>query len=396
VSDTPAESTPDPAPKPANVIEAILAVMREVTVLPKTERNNSPGGNYNFRGIDSTVNALGPAMRKHGLVVLPELRKVEARQVVTTQNKTQTAHEVEVVYHFYGPGGVTDTVDAVVPGEAWDSGDKGLAKAMSVAERICLLQTFMLPTDERDPDLDTYEQAEPVKAEEVHALIKQAQDDADPAAFLIHHGNRIGEERLAQLTITVPDRTRGGEPVDLDAASVFRRWIAWYQQRDQHAAEAREARASQDAAEGPQVPVERAAPHPAPAIPSAPPAPARAAESDRPAATRWTLARAVRAEITVQAKALGVEPDKHAAPVLSQLGLPSFEQIEAAHVPAVGQFVVDQRPRVVEALMKAGNAVGATAYRGLTATQELPQAMFVQLMSGDIPDGEPAREPVKA
>jgi hypothetical protein len=40
-----------------------------------------------------------------------------------------------------------------------DSGDKGTAKAMSVAYRILLLQSLIIPTDDRDPDQDSYERA---------------------------------------------------------------------------------------------------------------------------------------------------------------------------------------------------------------------------------------------
>jgi len=40
--------------------------------------------------------------------------------------------------------------------ESMDSGDKATAKAMSVAFRTALLQTLCLPTDESDPDADSY------------------------------------------------------------------------------------------------------------------------------------------------------------------------------------------------------------------------------------------------
>src|SRR6478735_6746345 len=76
---------PQTTDKPTNVIEAILAVMREVRAVGKNERNTTPGQSYNFRGIDTTVNALGPAMRKHGLVALPNLLKVERRGVQTSR-----------------------------------------------------------------------------------------------------------------------------------------------------------------------------------------------------------------------------------------------------------------------------------------------------------------------
>jgi hypothetical protein len=42
-----------------------------------------------------------------------------------------------------------------------DSGDKAIAKAMSVAFRTALLQTLALPTDEADPDTSSYQRSEP-------------------------------------------------------------------------------------------------------------------------------------------------------------------------------------------------------------------------------------------
>lgn len=183
----PEQSTADETPaveKPTNVIEAILAVMREVKALGKHERNTTPGQNYNFRGIDATVNALGPAMRKHGLVVIPTLLRKKVRPVQTSQGKAQQASEVNVEYRFFGPGGVTDMVSTIVPGESWDSGDKGVAKAMSVAYRIALLQTFALPTDERDPDSDSYERAHNVDVRALLAEIENALRQEDPSTAL--------------------------------------------------------------------------------------------------------------------------------------------------------------------------------------------------------------------
>ena len=70
---------------------------------------------------------------------------------------------VTVDYVFYGPAG--DQITARVLGEAFDSGDKAGAKAMSVAFRTALLQALSLPTDESDPDHASYErEAAPVKA----------------------------------------------------------------------------------------------------------------------------------------------------------------------------------------------------------------------------------------
>lgn len=123
-------------------------VMAEVKAVGKTGVNQQQG--YNFRGIDAVVNALGPAMRTHGVVPVPRKVKVAYRETMTTGNKPTREVTVQVTYRFYAPDG--SYVDAKVIGESLDQSDKGSAKAMSVAYRIALLQVFALPTDEPDPD----------------------------------------------------------------------------------------------------------------------------------------------------------------------------------------------------------------------------------------------------
>jgi hypothetical protein len=70
------------------------------------------------------------------------------------------------------------TITATVASEAFDSGDKATAKAMSVALRTFLLQAFMLPTDDKDPDADTYETKRSVDRSGADHLAKKAAEIA--------------------------------------------------------------------------------------------------------------------------------------------------------------------------------------------------------------------------
>ncbi len=138
---------------PPPVTQLLSRVMRDVTVVGKEGHNSQQ--DYNFRGIDGVINAVGPAFRTHGIVVMPEQREYVASTVEVGKNRTQMAHvRVTVAYHFHGPAG--DELVAVVDGEAMDSGDKACAKAYSVAYRIALLQVLAIPTHQRDPDEDSY------------------------------------------------------------------------------------------------------------------------------------------------------------------------------------------------------------------------------------------------
>lgn len=149
----------------ASIHHALTAVMRDVLAVGKAQRNRDQG--YTFRGIDDVVNAVGPALRKHGVLVLPELLDVSYRDVRTSKDKPAREVTVRVRFRFVGPSG--DELAVVVPGESMDSGDKGTAKAMSVAMRIALLQALCLPTDEADPDAHSYERAYAQRAEREQA-----------------------------------------------------------------------------------------------------------------------------------------------------------------------------------------------------------------------------------
>jgi hypothetical protein len=137
------------------IVVALSAVMNDVQAVRKDSRNTQQ--NYPFRGIDAVMNAAGPALRRHGVVVVPNCERVEYRDVHTTSGKPSRECTVTVRFTFYGPAG--DSISCVTPGESMDFGDKGAPKAMSVAFRIALLQALCLPTDEPDPDAASYERA---------------------------------------------------------------------------------------------------------------------------------------------------------------------------------------------------------------------------------------------
>lgn len=194
-----------PATEPS-VYAALSAVMADVRAVGKDGFNTHQS--YKFRGIDATVNAVGPALRAHNVIVVPDVLSVVYDSVTTTQNKASTACRVHVAYTFYGPRG--DSLRATVIGEAWDSGDKSAPKAMSVAFRTALLQALTLPTDDPDPDSETFErsteptaspQPSPEKWAEFCAAITAAAD-ADAVRGLWRSWARAG---IVDLPYTASD-----------------------------------------------------------------------------------------------------------------------------------------------------------------------------------------------
>lgn len=179
-ADRPAAQPEHTGPAPVAIHVALAAVMADVRALGKNDRNSH--FNYEFRGIDATMNALGPAMRTHGVVVLPQVEHIEYRDVQTgaaTRRRDARECTVRVRYTFVGPKG--DRLDVVTCGEAIDEADKGTAKAMSVAMRIALLQTFVLPTSDPDPDSSDIRRADRSETSEREQSADREQPDAAPS-----------------------------------------------------------------------------------------------------------------------------------------------------------------------------------------------------------------------
>lgn len=146
-----------------SIVVLLSRVMEDVGAVRKSDRNEAQ--RFNFRGIDAVTNAVSPALRKHGVVVMPKVVSERREQVTTTKGSAMNYVAVVVEYTFYGPAG--DSVSCSTLGAAFDSGDKAEPKAMSVAMRVALLQALCLPTDE--PDVDS----------EVHEMVRQAEPTPD-------------------------------------------------------------------------------------------------------------------------------------------------------------------------------------------------------------------------
>lgn len=127
-------------------------VMADVQSITKADRRDDVGGRYNFRGVDRVVNAVGPALRRHGVLVLPtEIVSIDYREARTAKGNAMQDCTVRVRWTVVGPAG-----DALPPlesaGQATDTQDKATSKAISVAQRVLFLASLQIPT--QDPDVD--------------------------------------------------------------------------------------------------------------------------------------------------------------------------------------------------------------------------------------------------
>ena len=163
------------------IFGAIISVMENVGAVGKDQKNTKQ--NYKYRGIDDVMNALHPALVKNKIFILPNVLDVkrEERKEANGNNLIYTI--VEVNYSFTS-GEDSSSQMVHIFGEAMDSGDKSLNKALSAAYKYACFQLFSIPTEEmKDSEEDTYMVGDgPITAREAEILrneFKRVGRDAD-------------------------------------------------------------------------------------------------------------------------------------------------------------------------------------------------------------------------
>lgn len=152
--------TPEVEITAPHVLQAINAVMRELSRLGIAKDRKNTQQNYNFRGIDDVYNVLCGLLADNHLVITPKCQS-HARDFITTGKGAQAVSSVVMVEYEFASvvDGSTRTVGPF-PGEAMDYADKATNKAMSAAYKYMAMQEFCIPTEgDNDADAHTHQLA---------------------------------------------------------------------------------------------------------------------------------------------------------------------------------------------------------------------------------------------
>lgn len=135
----------------------MASILRETKAITKSEKNQQQG--FKFRGIDNVMNELHELFAKNEVFILQEVQGFTTENRPTKSGGTNTFTRATVKFRYITTDG--SCVETVNVGEAMDSGDKGMNKAMSIALKYSLLQMFLIPTEEpKDPDVTTPEETD--------------------------------------------------------------------------------------------------------------------------------------------------------------------------------------------------------------------------------------------
>lgn len=141
----------------ARVMADVQSIRKSQTATVQTTKSSYK---YQFRGIDQVFNAVGPALRRHGVMVLQ--RNVDASYAKATSAGGGGMREctVTVTYWIIGPNG--DHLEVQSVGEGLDTSDKATTKALTMAYRNLLVNGLTVPTEDPrlDPDKNHLERGE--------------------------------------------------------------------------------------------------------------------------------------------------------------------------------------------------------------------------------------------
>lgn len=138
------------------IYTAIVEIMDDIKSIGKDRYNKMQS--YSFRGIDDVYNALQPALIKRKVFCVPTVKSVKREDGVSAKGTPLKYTVVDVDYEFTSAEDCS-SVKISMSGEAMDSGDKSLNKALSAAYKYACFQLFCIPTENEshDSEEDTYE-----------------------------------------------------------------------------------------------------------------------------------------------------------------------------------------------------------------------------------------------
>ena len=164
---------------PGMIYEAMTSILKDVDAVSK-DRTSVGKFQFKYRGIDDCMNALHTAFGEHGVflsqrVIEHKMDFIEGRGI---------HHIATVEFSFIAKDG--SRITSEVMGECIENGDKGIGKCMSYALKTCLLQTFLIPTEDetKDPDATNQPITPPIKNEDTFFAAKRAMIDKIGASQL--------------------------------------------------------------------------------------------------------------------------------------------------------------------------------------------------------------------
>jgi len=131
-----------------NIYQKLIEVRKEVPYLQK----ESKGYQFNYTGSSLVLGSLKTKMDELGLLLIPRVVSKEVSEHITKNDGKEYFTELCLEFTWVNAENPEEIIVCAWYGQGLDSGEKGVGKAMTYAEKYFMLKFFNIATDKDDPD----------------------------------------------------------------------------------------------------------------------------------------------------------------------------------------------------------------------------------------------------
>ena len=131
-----------------NIYQKLIEVRKSCKYLKK----DNTGYKFDFVSSSQTLGSLRKAMDEQGLLLIPTVHESEIRDHATKQGAHEYFTILKMSFTWVNSDKPDEKINCLWTGQGLDSGEKGVGKALTYAEKYFLLKFFNIATDKDDPD----------------------------------------------------------------------------------------------------------------------------------------------------------------------------------------------------------------------------------------------------
>lgn len=154
-----------------NIYQKLVEVRKSVPYLKK----EAQGHQYQYTGSSQVLSSVRAKMDELGLMLVSKVLGHNLIEGKTAKGSKEFMTELDIEFVWINADNPEETIVCPWYGQGVDSGEKGVGKALTYAEKYFILKTFNIPTDKDDPDAfqeksEGYRKPDPISPKEVGEL----------------------------------------------------------------------------------------------------------------------------------------------------------------------------------------------------------------------------------
>ena len=131
-----------------NLWQKLIEVRKSVPYLKKDNK----GFQFQYVSSSQALGSLRSAMDQHGVLLVPKIVSTNVTEKATKKDGSQIFTELNMEFTWINADDPQEQIACPWYGQGLDTGEKGVGKAATYAEKYFMLKFFNIATDKDDPD----------------------------------------------------------------------------------------------------------------------------------------------------------------------------------------------------------------------------------------------------